>query len=103
MEEASQIRSELTAHFQAMEAANAGAGAQALAALTLAIEAGARSGKSPEDLQEIIQAALGSRSEESEAGIWLKWAGDVIKNPSLAEGAWKDALSILQPLGMDLS
>lgn len=103
MEEASQIRSELTAHFQAMEAAKPGAGADALAALTLAIEAGARSGKEPEELQDIIQAALGAKSEDSEAGIWLKWAGDVIKNPSLAEGAWKDALSILQPLGMDLS
>jgi hypothetical protein len=103
MEEASQIRSELTAHFQAMEAANPGAGANALAALTLAIEAGARSGKEPEELQEIIQAALGIKPAESEAGIWLKWAAEIIKEPGLAEGVWRDALSILQPLGMDLS
>lgn len=103
MEAADQIRGELTAYFQAMEAEIPGSGALALAALTLAIEAGARSDKEPEQLQEIIQAALGHKTPDSEAGIWLKWASDVIKNPSLAEGAWKDSLSILQPLGMDLS
>lgn len=103
MDDAAQIRSEMTAVFQAMEQANPGSGANALAALTLAIEAGARSGKEPEELQEVILAALGRKPAESEAGIWLKWAGDVIKNPSLAEGVWKESLSILQPLGMDLS
>ncbi len=103
MDEASMTRSELTAHFQDMELRAPGEGAHALAVLTLAVEAGARSGKSPEELQEIIQAALGRKPAESEAGIWLKWANDVIVNPSLAEGAWKDSLSILQPLGMNLT
>lgn len=103
MDEASLTRMELTAHFQAMEKDSPGTGALALAALTLAIEAGARAEKSPEELQEIIQAALGRKPAESEAGIWLKWSSDVIKNPSLAEGAWKESLSILQPLGMDLT
>ena len=103
MDDAGQVRSELTAHFQEIEKKNPGSGADALAALTLAIEAGARSEKDPEELQEIILAALGRKPVESEAGIWLKWASDVIKNPSLAEGVWKESLSILQPLGMDLS
>ena len=79
--------------------------AQALeiAALTLALEAGARQGRSEEDLSLILQEAAHQRGEAPWVMAHLELARKAVADPTKAEGVWKEALSVIQPLGMDLS
>lgn len=79
--------------------------AQALevAAVTLALEAGARMGRTSENLALILHQASTLEALDPWAWQHLAHARSVISAPKDAEGVWKEALAVLQPLGMDIS
>jgi len=86
------------------EAAPGNFEAQALevAAVTLALEAGARQGLGSEALELILKEASSGRTQVQWAAEHLAHARAVMADPNSAEGIWKEALSVLQPLGMDI-
>ncbi len=77
--------------------------ARELAAITLALEAGARLGWSGEELRQLLAASVGPDQDDEPSDDLLADARRVIRDPGSAGGVWKEALAVIQPLGMDLA
>lgn len=83
--------------------ANPDAAALDLAALTLALEAGARQGKTAIQLDKIITSVADPALAESWAVEMMQQSRSCLADRSKAKDEWKEALEVIHPLGMDLS